>query len=83
MLRADKEQRRRGDKEKERREDKDRKERDDGDFELDGMQCFSHKRKTTRGIADSVADQGGEGAENFGMHPGSSSYDDKSALESE
>ena len=83
MLRADKEQRRRGEKEEERREDKDRKERDDGDFELDGMQCFSHKRKTTRGIADSVADQGGEGAENFGMHPGSSSWDDKTALKSE
>ncbi|GFY88375.1 SIN3-like 3 [Actinidia rufa] len=82
MLRADIEQRRRGEKEKERREDKDRKEQDDGDFELDGMQCFSHKRKTTRGIADSVADQGGEGAENFGMHPGSSSCDDKSALKS-
>ncbi|PSR88338.1 Paired amphipathic helix protein Sin3-like [Actinidia chinensis var. chinensis] len=82
MLRAEKEQRRRSEKEKERREDKDRKDRDDGDFELDGIQCFSHKRKTTRGIEDSVADQGGEGAENFGMHPGSSSYDDKSALKS-
>ncbi|XP_057481650.1 paired amphipathic helix protein Sin3-like 4 [Actinidia eriantha] len=82
MLRADKEQRRHSEKEKERREDKDRKEQDDGDFELDGIQCFSHKRKTTRGIKDSVADQGVEGAGNFGMHPGSSSYDDKSALKS-
>lgn len=69
LLRADKEQRRRG--EKERREDRDRRERE---------------RKPARRVEDSVADQfhqGGEGVENFVMHPGSSSYDDKSVMKSE
>ncbi|XP_058193271.1 paired amphipathic helix protein Sin3-like 3 [Rhododendron vialii] len=66
LMRADKEQRRRG--EKERREDRDRRERE---------------RKSAHRVEDSVADQfhqGGEGVENFGMHPGSSSHDDKSAM---
>ncbi|GMP58130.1 hypothetical protein CsSME_00021912 [Camellia sinensis var. sinensis] len=87
LLRAGKEQQRRGEKEKEKREDRDRREReqDDRDFEHDGMQHFPHKRKSAHRIEDSVADQlrqGGKGEENFGMHPGSSSYDDKSALKS-
>ncbi|KAI8527184.1 hypothetical protein RHMOL_Rhmol12G0056200 [Rhododendron molle] len=66
QMRADKEQRRHG--EKERREDKDRRERE---------------RKSARWIEDSVADQfhqGGEGMENFGMHRGSPSHVDKSAM---
>ncbi|KAG5521040.1 hypothetical protein RHGRI_033555 [Rhododendron griersonianum] len=69
QLRADKEQRRHGDKE--RREDKDRRERE---------------QKSTRRIEDSVVDQfqqGGEGVENFGMHRGSPSHVDKSAMKSE
>ncbi|XP_028090186.1 paired amphipathic helix protein Sin3-like 4 isoform X1 [Camellia sinensis] len=80
LLRADKEQRRRGEKEKERRE----RERDDRDFEHAGMQRLSYKRKSACTIEDSVADQlhqGGEGAE-FAMHPGSSFFDDKTALKS-
>ncbi|KAL6969503.1 hypothetical protein U1Q18_029215 [Sarracenia purpurea var. burkii] len=80
-LRADKEQRRRGEKEKERKE----RERDDRDFEHDATQRFPYKRKFARRTEDSIADQlhqGGEGAEDFGMHPGSSSYDDKTALKS-
>ncbi|XP_057948540.1 paired amphipathic helix protein Sin3-like 4 isoform X2 [Malania oleifera] len=93
LVRADKEARRRGEKEKERREDRDRRERerDDRDFEHDGcrdinnMQHLPHKRKSARRIEDSVDDQLhriGEGAENIGMRPGSSSYDDKNALKS-
>lgn len=90
-MRADN-QRRGGEKEKERRDDRDRRERDDRDFDHDGNRDFNgmprvpHKRKVTRRVEDSVADQinqGGEGAENYGMRPMSSSYDDKNALKSE
>lgn len=92
LLKSDKDQRRRGEKERERRDDRDRRERerDDRDFENDGnrdfsMQRFPHKRKSARKIEDSTAEplhQGGEGGENFGMHPVSSSYDDKNAMKS-
>ncbi|KAL6983585.1 hypothetical protein U1Q18_016969 [Sarracenia purpurea var. burkii] len=81
LPRDDKEQRRRGEKEKERME----REQDDRDFEHDGMQRLGHNRKTTCGIENSVADQlhqGIEDAENFGMHRGSSSFDDRTALKS-
>lgn len=90
IMRADN-QRRGGEKEKERRDDRDRRERDDRDFDHDGNRDFNgmprvpHKRKVTRRVEDSVADQinqGGEGAENYGMRPMSSSYDDKNALKS-
>ncbi|KAJ4711205.1 Paired amphipathic helix protein Sin3-like [Melia azedarach] len=91
LMKSDKDQRRRGEKERERRDDRDRRERerDDRDFENDGnrdfsMQRFPHKRKS-RKIEDSTAEQlhqGGEGDENFGMGPVSSSYDDKNAMKS-
>lgn len=89
VMRSDKEQRKRGEKEKERREDRDR--RDDRDFEHDGnrdsnMHRYPHKRKSTRKIEDSSAEQlhqGGEGDENFGICPISSSYDDKNSAKSE
>lgn len=90
IMRADN-QRRGGEKEKERRDDRDRRERDDRDFDHDGNRDFNgmprvpHKRKVTRRVEESVADQinqGGEGAENYGMRPMSSSYDDKNALKS-
>lgn len=92
LLKSDKDQRRRGEKERERRDDHRReRERDDRDFENDvnrdfSMQRFPHKRKSARKIEDSTAEplhQGGEGDENFGMHPVSSSYDDKNAMKSE
>ncbi|XP_048318177.1 paired amphipathic helix protein Sin3-like 4 isoform X1 [Ziziphus jujuba] len=84
-MRADKEQRKRGEKEKERREDRDR--RDDRDFEHDGnrdsnMHRYPNKRKSTRRVEDSSAEQlhqVGEGDENFGIRPISSSYDDKNS----
>lgn len=91
LLKSDKDQRRRGEKERERRDDHRReRERDDRDFENDvnrdfSMQRFPHKRKSARKIEDSTAEplhQGGEGDENFGMHPVSSSYDDKNAMKS-
>ena len=92
-MRADN-QRRGGEKERERRDDRDRRERDrdDRDFdhdshrEFNGMPRGPHKRKVARRVEDSVSDkmnQGGEGAENYGMRPMSSSYDDKNALKSE
>jgi paired amphipathic helix protein Sin3a len=90
LMRMEKEQRRRG--EKDRREDRDRRERerDDREFEHDGnrdfnMQRFPHKRKTPRRVEDSAEQlhQGGEGDENFGVRPLSSSYDDKNSLKSE
>lgn len=93
IMRADS-QRRGNEKEKERRDERDRRERerDDRDFDHDGNRDFNglprvpHKRKVIRRVEDSVADQinqGGEGAENYGMRPMSSSYDDKNALKSE
>lgn len=92
-MKGDKEQRRRSDKEKDRRDDRDRRdrERDDRDFDHDGnrdlnMQRFPHKRKSARRVEDSPAEhshQGGEGDENFGTRPTSSSYDDKNAVKSE
>ncbi|XAR48027.1 hypothetical protein NMG60_11030718 [Bertholletia excelsa] len=71
MLRAEKEQRRRGDKE-DMREDREQREQDqdDRDDEQDGMQRFPYKRKLY---------EGGE-AENFETCPCPSSYDDKTAL---
>ena len=93
LLKVDKEQRRRGEKEKERREDRDRRERerDDRDFEHDvsrdfNMQRYPHKRKSARRVEDSAGDQiqqGGDGDENFGMRPISSSYDDANSAKSE
>lgn len=85
-MRTNEEHWKRGEKEKERRKDGERRERDDKDFGHDGVQHLPHKRKATCGIDDSVADQlheGAEVAENFGMHPGSSSYDNKTAFKSE
>lgn len=90
MMRADKEQRRRGEKEKERREDRDRRERDrdDRDYEHDGnrdfnMQRFPHKRKSARRVEDSAAEHpDGDGDEAFGMLPSSSTYDDKTSVKS-
>ncbi|XP_012092008.1 paired amphipathic helix protein Sin3-like 4 isoform X2 [Jatropha curcas] len=80
LVRMDKEQRRRGEKDKERRD------REDRDYEQDGSrefntQRFPHKRKVARRLEDSAAEhQGGDGDENFGMHPISSTYDDKNAV---
>lgn len=85
-MRSNEEHRKHGEKEKERRKDRERRERNDKDFEHDGVQHFPHKRKATCGIEDAVADrlhQGAEVAENIGMHPGSSSYDNKTAIKSE
>ncbi|CAN0924109.1 Paired amphipathic helix protein Sin3-like 4 [Linum grandiflorum] len=83
-MRADKEQRRRVEKEKERREDRDRRERDDRDYEHDAHDYrFPLKGKLGRKLEDSGAEhQVGEGDDNYGMHPVSSSYDDKSAVKS-
>lgn len=91
VMRIDKEQRKRGEKEKERREDRERRERDDRDFEQDGngdsnMHRYPHKRKSGRRVEDSAAEQlhqGGEGDENFGIRPISSTYDDKNSAKSE
>ncbi|PON46541.1 Histone deacetylase interacting protein [Parasponia andersonii] len=96
LMKVDKEQRRRGEKEKEkekeRREDRERRERerDDRDFDHDGnrdfnMQRYPHKRKSGRKVEDSAAEQihqVGEGDENFGLRPISSSYDDKNSAKS-
>ena len=47
------------------------------------MQRFPLKRKSARRIEGSAADhQGGDGDENFGMHPVSSTYEDKKAVKS-
>ncbi|XP_022151191.1 paired amphipathic helix protein Sin3-like 4 isoform X1 [Momordica charantia] len=93
LLKLDKDQRRRGEKDKERREDRDRREHDrdrvDRDYEHDGrrdfnMHRFPHKKKSARKIDDSSTEQlhpGGEGDENFGVHP-ISSYDDKNSAKS-
>lgn len=91
VMRLDKEQRKRGEKEKERRDDRERRDRDDRDFEHDGnrdssMHRYPHKRKSARRVEDSAAEQlhqGGEGDENFGIRPISSSYDDKNSAKSE
>ena len=93
LMKVDKEQRRRGEKDKERREDIERRERerDDRDFEHDGnrdfnVQRFPHKRKSGRKVEDSAGEQihqSGDGDENFGLRPMSSSYDDKSSAKSE
>ncbi|CAI0386549.1 unnamed protein product [Linum tenue] len=88
MRAGDKEQRRRVEKEKERREDRDRRERDDRDYEHDAnhdysMQRFPNKRKPGRKLEDSGAEHHvGVGDDNYGMHPMSSNYDDKSAVKS-
>ncbi|XP_010272120.1 PREDICTED: paired amphipathic helix protein Sin3-like 4 isoform X1 [Nelumbo nucifera] len=93
LLKGDKEQRKRIEKEKERKEERDRRDRDrdDKDIEHDSSRDFNnmtrlpHKRKSSRRGEDSIAEQmhqGGEGAENFGMHPISSTFDDKIALKS-
>lgn len=94
LMKLDKDQRRRGEKEKERREDRDRREHDrdrvDRDYEHDGrrdfnMHRFPHKRKSARRIDDPSTEHlhpGGEGDENFGVHP-ISSYDDKNSAKSE
>ncbi|XP_058115500.1 paired amphipathic helix protein Sin3-like 4 isoform X2 [Magnolia sinica] len=74
------------DKERKRRDRDDKDLEHDSNRELDNMQRFSNKRKPGRRGDDFAAEQlhpGGEGAENFGVHPVSgSSYDDKNALRS-
>ncbi|KAF5443219.1 hypothetical protein F2P56_035794 [Juglans regia] len=89
LMSVEKEQRRRG--EKDRREDRDRRERerDDREFEHDGsrdfnIQRFPHKRKTSRRVEDTAEQlqQGGDGDENFTVHPISSSYEDKGSMKS-
>ncbi|XP_050375013.1 paired amphipathic helix protein Sin3-like 4 isoform X2 [Argentina anserina] len=60
MMKAEKEQRRRGEKERERREDRER--REERDFDHDGsrdfnMQRFPHKRKSTRRNEDLATEQ--------------------------
>ncbi|XP_010255489.1 PREDICTED: paired amphipathic helix protein Sin3-like 4 isoform X2 [Nelumbo nucifera] len=93
VMKGDKEQRRRSEKDKERKDDRDRRDRDrdDKDTEHESSRDFNsvsrltHKRKSSRRVEDSIAEQisqGGEGAENFGMHAVSSSFDDKNALKS-
>ncbi|KAJ7943566.1 Paired amphipathic helix protein Sin3-like [Quillaja saponaria] len=92
LMRVDKEQRRRGEKEKDRREGRNRRGRefDDREYEHDdsryfNMQQFPHKQKSSRRVDDSSAEHlhhGGEGGENFAMHPISSSYDDKISVKS-
>ncbi|KAM1303484.1 hypothetical protein ACFX2F_021293 [Malus domestica] len=88
LMKADKEQRRRGEKEKERREDRERRERDDRDFDHDGsrdlnMQRFPHKQKSARRTEDTEQLQpGGEGHENFAANLISFSYDDKNYAKS-
>ncbi|CAL1413731.1 unnamed protein product [Linum trigynum] len=88
MRAADRDQRRRVEKEKDRREDRDKRERDDRGYEHDAnhdysMQRFPHKRKPGRKLEDSGAEhQVGMGDDNYGMHPISSNYDDKSAVKS-
>lgn len=91
-MKVDKEQRKRAEKEKDRKEDRKDRDRDDKDLEHDSnrdfnnMQRLPHKRKSSQRVEDSVAEQfqqDGEDAENFGMHPILSSYDDKNALKSE
>ncbi|KAF8390325.1 hypothetical protein HHK36_024850 [Tetracentron sinense] len=90
VVKLDRDQRKRAEKEKGRREDRDRRDhdRDDRDLEHDtdrdfnNMQRLPHKRKSAWRVEDSVVEklhQGGEDAENFGLHPISSSYDDKNA----
>lgn len=94
LLKVDKDQRRRGEKEKERREDRERRERererDDRDFDHDvsrdfNSQRYPHKRKSVRRVEDSEGEQiqVGDGEENFGLRPISSSNDDKNSAKSE
>lgn len=89
MLKAEKEQRRRGEREKERRDDIDRRERerDEREFEHDStrdinLHQFSNKRRAFR-LATDQLHQDGEVEENFSTLPSSSSYDDKSTVKSE
>ncbi|RDX80436.1 Paired amphipathic helix protein Sin3-like 4, partial [Mucuna pruriens] len=85
LIRADKDQRRRGEKEKDRREERDRRqrERDDRDYDHDGSrENLSHKRKSSCRAEDSGAEPLHDTDENFGMHPISSACDDKSSLKS-
>lgn len=89
MLKAEKEQRRRGEREKDRRDDRDRRERghDEREFEHDStrdinLQQFSNKQRAFHLAADQLH-QDGEVEENFSTLPSSSSYDDKSTVKSE
>ncbi|XP_061344448.1 paired amphipathic helix protein Sin3-like 4 isoform X2 [Gastrolobium bilobum] len=83
LIRADKEQQRRGEKEKDRREERDRREqgRDDRDYDHDGSrERLSHKRKSGHRVEDSGAEPLHDADENFGMR--SSACEDKSSLKS-
>ncbi|XP_038713582.1 paired amphipathic helix protein Sin3-like 4 isoform X4 [Tripterygium wilfordii] len=88
LMKTEKEQWRRCEKEKDRREDRERRdcERDDRDFEHDGNRDFNMQRKRKSGPRPegSMAEQlhQGDGDENFGVQPASSTYDDKSGLKS-
>lgn len=91
LLKLEKDQRRRENRDRRDERDRRERERDDRDFDNDSnrefnMQRFPHKRKLGRRMEESTAEQshqGGEGDENFGMRPVSSSYDDKNAMKSE
>lgn len=87
-------QRRRVEKEKDRKEERERRDRDrdEKDLEHDGRDLDGGQRRrnkpSSRRIEDSLTEQthqqGGEGAENFGMYSiSASSFDDKNALKSE
>ncbi|XP_016649515.1 PREDICTED: paired amphipathic helix protein Sin3-like 4 isoform X2 [Prunus mume] len=92
LMKADKEQRRRGEKEKERKEDGERRDHewDDRDFDHDGsrdfnMQPFHHKWQDSHMTEDSANEQvhpGAQGDENFAEHFISSSYEDRNSAKS-
>ncbi|KAK7317569.1 hypothetical protein RJT34_01918 [Clitoria ternatea] len=85
MMRADKDQRRRGEKEKDHKEERDRREqeRDDRDLDQDGSrEHLSHKWKSGCMAEDSGGEPLHDTGENFGMLPMSSTCEDKSSLKS-
>ncbi|KAL4362985.1 hypothetical protein GQ457_04G006650 [Hibiscus cannabinus] len=81
LMKAEKEQRRRGEKERDKMEDRDRREHDDRDFKIDGNRDFNlqfpHKRsgKPARRSEESGVEQ----LQQVGDGP---AYDDKSAMKS-
>ncbi|KAK7362067.1 hypothetical protein VNO77_04167 [Canavalia gladiata] len=85
LMRADKDQRRRGEKEKDRREERDRREleRDDRDYDHDGSrERLFQKRKSGRRAEDSSAEPLHDTDENLDVRPIPSACDDKSSLKS-
>ncbi|KAE9613429.1 putative transcription regulator Others family [Lupinus albus] len=85
LMRAEKEQRRRVEKENDRREERDKRERVDRDYEHDpgrDRERFSHKRRSDHRDEDSGAEPLLAADEIFGLHPMSSTYDDKNSLKS-